>query len=107
MELAAARQEIERAAGEARAHELESGRVNEKLAAQIEALQSALAAAAAEREELRRGIADRLAADSSARTVMNAEIARRQSLEKETAALRQDLAAAEQARSKLAETLRR
>ena len=106
-ELAAARQEAERAAGEGRARELESDRANEKLASQVETLQSELSAATAEGEELRQEIARRLSDDSSVRTEMNAETAKRQSLEQEIAALRQDSAAAEQARSKLAETLER
>ena len=85
-ELAAARQEAERAVSEGHARELESGQVKEKLAAQIETLQSELSAGMAEREELRR------------------EIAKQESLEKEIAALRQELAGAEQARSEWAET---
>ncbi len=106
-ELAAAREETERAVSEARAHELESGRAGEKLAAQIAALQSELAAAAAEREKLQRDLADRLAYDSSVRIVMDAEAAKRQSLEKDLAAMRQELAAAEPARSETAEALER
>ena len=103
-DLAAARQETERAVSEAHARESESGRVSEKLAAQVKTLQSGLTAATAEREELRRKIADRLAGESSVRAEMEAELAKRQSLEKEIAALRKGLAVAEQARSEWAET---
>ena len=106
-DLAAARQETERAVSEGHARQAESGRASEKLAARVETLQSELAAATAEREELRRKIADRLAGEPPVRADMKAELAKRQSLEKEIATLRKDLATAERARSEWAETFER
>ena len=96
--------EPERAASEGHARELESGRVTEKLAVQVETPQSELSAAGAEREELRPETADQLAGDSSVCAEMKAEIAEGESLEKEIAPAQEALAVTEQAQSEGAET---
>ncbi len=62
-------------------------------------LQSELSAAAAEREELRPEIANRLASESSVRAAMKAEVAKLESLEMEIATVQQNLAARERAQS--------
>ena len=76
--------------------------VREKLSARIETLESELSDATAQREELQRQVAQQVSGDGSARDEIKAEIAKRQSLEKEIATLRHDLASAKLTRSKSA-----